>query len=423
MKAMKDNYPIKTLLFKNMEEARKVLFDTYQNRYEIVNKREILTGGFFGLGQKEKLEISFRVKDFPENFSKMPSYGSSLSSVGAENDQAAFMRNQNDLLQKLAANSVQPASISTQLNEFAKQLQELNRKIDEKPVASVNASSDEGHSSIEKIEDLLSENEFTHSYIKQIRNRLKATFSLEKLDDFSRVQRAVVDWIGEDIKVEHEVTIRKPRTVIIVGPTGVGKTTTLVKLAAQNVIAAKNNSKKLQLCFITTDSMRVGAMEQLSRYADMFNLSVQKAESVEDVKKIYEDVRYSVDMIFIDTSGYSPNDSSHIGALKATLDVPGMNPEVYLAVMASTKTSDLINIMQNYEPFGYKSVIITKCDESRHFGNVISALAEKNKSISYITNGQKVGRCIEKANPIEFLIRLENFEVDRIHIEDKFGEN
>ena len=79
--------------------------------------------------------------------------------------------------------------------------------------------------------------------------------------------------------------------------------------------------------------------------------------------------------------------------------------------------------MQNYEPFGYKSVIVTKCDESNQYGNVISVLSERHKSISYITNGQKASGCIEKANPVSFLIRLEDFEIDRIHIEDKFGVN
>ncbi len=159
------------------------------------------------------------------------------------------------------------------------------------------------------------------------------------------------------------------------------------------------------------------------RYGELFNLKVQKAESADDVRSIYEAVRDSVDMIFIDTSGYSPNDSAHIGAMKAMLDVPGMNPEVYLAVSASTKARDLVNIMQNYEPFGYKSVIITKCDESSQYGNVISVLSEKNKAVSYITNGQNAGGGIERASIVEALIRLENFTIDRIHIEDKFGVN
>ena len=70
---------------------------------------------------------------------------------------------------------------------------------------------------------------------------------IEKLEDFKLVQRQVVDWIGESINVSRDVTVRLPRTIILVGPTGVGKTTTLVKLAAQNVIAAKKNGKVIRI--------------------------------------------------------------------------------------------------------------------------------------------------------------------------------
>jgi len=99
-----------------------------------------------------------------------------------------------------------------------------------------------------------------------------------------------------------------------------------------------------------------------------------------------------------------------------------MNPDIYLAFMAGAKARDQQNIMQNYEPFGYKSVIVTKCDESEQFGNVISVLYDKHKSISYITHGQVASRDITKASVVDFLKRLEGFKVDRIHIEDKFGD-
>ena len=105
------------------------------------------------------------------------------------------------------------------------------------------------------------------------------------------------------------------------------------------------------------------------------------------------------------------------------LSVQGMNPDVYLTVTASTKARDLNTIMQNYEPFGYQSVIITKCDESEQYGNVISVLHERHKSISYITNGQKITQTIAKADVVEFLKRLEGFAIDRVHIEDKFNKD
>ena len=126
------------------------------------------------------------------------------------------------------------------------------------------------------------------------------------------------------------------------------------------------------------------------------------------------------DAIYIDTSGYSPNDSENIGKMKSLLDVPGLSPEMYLAFDAKTKSRDIANIIKNYEPFGYNAVIVTKCDESEQYGNVISALYEKHKSIAYITDGQNAARNIIPANVIYFLTRLEGFNIDRAHIEEKF---
>lgn len=413
------NEPAQTIYAKSMQEAKEKLFRKYQNDYEIINKKQVLKSRWCGLFNEEGVEVTYIVKH-RENLS--PSYASDVDS---------FMRNKDSFLRSMAIQSLDPSlnspaapvvppsqANSAQLSEIKKTLDELKNSISQAKAAPV--SGNETHPSIEMIQNLLADNDFSISYCRHITDKLKS-LSLEQLEDTDYVQRAVIDWIGESINIAPEKVHRNPHVVIIVGPTGVGKTTTLVKLAAQYVMAAKKQDRKVELCFITTDTMRVGAQEQLSKFGSLFNLQVLKAENAGDVQKIYEDVKDHVDAIFIDTSGYSPNDSAHIGAMKETLDVPGMNPDVYLAVMASTKSRDLVNIMRNYEPFGYNSVIITKCDESNQYGNVISVIWEKNKNISYLTTGQKAAGCIEKANVLYFLIRMMGFKVDRIHIEDKFG--
>lgn len=413
------NEPAQTIYAKSMQEAKEKLFRKYQNDYEIINKKQVLKSRWCGLFNEEGVEVTYIVKH-RENLS--PSYASDVDS---------FMRNKDSFLRSMAMQSLDPSlnspaapvvppsqANSAQLSEIKKTLDELKNSISQAKAAPV--SGNETHPSIEMIQNLLADNDFSISYCRHITDKLKS-LSLEQLEDTDYVQRAVIDWIGESINIAPEKVHRNPHVVIIVGPTGVGKTTTLVKLAAQYVMAAKKQERKVELCFITTDTMRVGAQEQLSKFGSLFNLQVLKAENAGDVQKIYEDVKDHVDAIFIDTSGYSPNDSAHIGAMKETLDVPGMNPDVYLAVMASTKSRDLVNIMRNYEPFGYNSVIITKCDESNQYGNVISVIWEKNKNISYLTTGQKAAGCIEKANVLYFLIRMMGFKVDRIHIEDKFG--
>jgi len=312
----------------------------------------------------------------------------------------------------------QNALMNSQISQMNSALEEMSKKI-----SNISVSSSEKHASIKKIDDLLEMNEFSFSFINMIEEKIRNNFSLEQLDNFELIERRVIDWIGEAITVAKDAVYRPPHVYIIVGPTGVGKTTTLVKLAVQFVknYAMKSNGDKPKICFITTDTMRVGAKEQLERWGKRMEVEVYKAEKTEDLKTLYDE-HQNVDAIFVDTSGFSPNDATHIAKMKVLVDVPGINPDIYLAITASTKSRDLQNIMQNYEPFGYKSVIVTKCDESSQFGNVISVLSDKHKAISYITNGQIASRDISQANVIDFLIRLEGFKVDRVHIEDKFGE-
>lgn len=390
--------PLQLITVKNLQEARVALYEKFGHSYNIVKTKRSLKGGLFGLGQKEYLDVYYQV----------------------QSEEDTFAKNREEILKKTPTSTLESVLIKSELDQLDSKMNELLQKIND----SSNTSS-ETHKSISRIEELLDRNEFSLKYINYIKDKIKKSFSLEELEDFDIVQRKVVDWIGESINIAQEQVFRKPYVGIIVGPTGVGKTTTLVKLAVQYILKNKEQGRKVDICFITIDSMRVGAFEQLARFGDLLNITVKKAEKAEDVKFIYEEVKSAVDAIFIDTSGYSPNDAEHLGAMKMTLSVQGMNPDVYLAVCASTKARDIENIMRNYEPFGYKSVIITKCDESEQYGNIISVLFDSHKSVSYITNGQQIaqGKCIKRAEVVDFLVRLEDFQVDRIHIEDKFGVN
>ena len=390
--------PLQLITVKNLQEARVALYEKFGHSYNIVKTKRSLKGGLFGLGQKEYLDVYYQV----------------------QSEEDTFAKNREEILKKTPTSTLESVLIKSELDQLDSKMNELLQKMND----SSNTSS-ETHKSISKIEELLDRNEFSLKYINYIKDKIKKSFSLEELEDFDIVQRKVVDWIGESINIAQEQVFRKPYVGIIVGPTGVGKTTTLVKLAVQYILKNKEQGRKVDICFITIDSMRVGAFEQLARFGDLLNITVKKAEKAEDVKFIYEEVKSAVDAIFIDTSGYSPNDAEHLGAMKMTLSVQGMNPDVYLAVCASTKARDIENIMRNYEPFGYKSVIITKCDESEQYGNIISVLFDSHKSVSYITNGQQIaqGKCIKRAEVVDFLVRLEDFQVDRIHIEDKFGVN
>ena len=409
--------PVLKMTGRTLDECKAKLFEKFNNEYTIRGKRTMLKGGFFGIGQKEVVEVSYTVDredDVQKNTVARATGIPSCDGTDALDAAAAFNKTKDELLR-----AAQMTAFNTALNARMTQMEENFSK----QLKSISFAASEKHPSIKKIESLLEENEFTFSYINEITEKLQSNFTLDSLDDFKAVERKVVDWIGKTISIAPEKIQRPPHVVVIVGPTGVGKTTTLVKLATKMVSEAKREERRIpSFAFITTDTMRVGAYEQLASYSTIFETELEKAETVEDLKKLYDEKRENLDAIFIDTSGYSPNDTENIGKMKAVLDVRGMKPDIHLAVAASTKATDLANIMQNYEQFGYNSVIVTKCDESKQYGNVISVLHEKNKKISYIADGQKVVRDIHRADVVQFLIRLSGFDVDRVHIEDEFGE-
>ncbi len=402
---------ILTIEGNTLEECKRKLYEKYGNDYNIIERKSMIKpSGFLWLKHKEIQQVSYTVNH------KRSYQNEVYSEKDRKSEEAELERNKQAILQ-----SQSNMMITKTLSTLTNQMQEMTRQISSMN-SNITTVSNDVHPTIKKIEELLEQNEFTLSYTRMIEDKIKAQFSLAELDDFNHVERYVVDWIGESIKIAPEGVFRPPHVVIIIGPTGVGKTTTLAKLAANTILDAKE--KKLprpQLCIFTIDSMRVGALEQLSRFGDAMEQKVLKAETADDVREIYEEYKEHVDYIFVDTGGYSPNDATHIAMMKNVLDV-NMNPDVYLSITASTKASDLQNILRNYEPLGYDSIIITKCDESKQLGNVISVLWEKQKSISYMTDGQRVPRNIRKANVVDILKSLSGFNIDRVYIENKFGE-
>ena len=397
-----------TITGDTLDECKQKLYAMYGKDYNIIKREsKFFHTGFLGLRQKEKQVVTYTVNNKKAYDNDRERY------YDREAEARRLEENRQALLAQKGAQELLATTLSNKIDLLTKQVQEMN--------TNVSVANTEVHETIRKIDELLEINEFTPSYIRMIEDKIRTTFPLDQLDDFKLVERYVVDWIGESIEVKPAAAYRPPHVVIIVGPTGVGKTTTIAKLASNTILDAKaKNLPKPELCILTIDTMRVGAQEQLKKFGDILGKSVLKAESSDDVREIYEQYKDHVDYIFIDTSGYSPNDSTHISEMKNMLDVK-MNPDIYLSVCASTKASDLQNIFRNYEPFAYESVIVTKCDETKQLGNIISVLWDRHKKISYITDGQRVPRNIRKADVVDILKNLTGFNIDRVHIEDKFG--
>jgi flagellar biosynthesis protein FlhF len=171
---------------------------------------------------------------------------------------------------------------------------------------------------------------------------------------------------------------------------------------------------------ITIDAFRIGAKAQLESYGNIMQIPVAYVDNRQDLRKEIALHAEETDLFLIDTIGKSPKDSAKLGEMKEILEGCGRGADIHLVLCASTKTSDIEDTLRQFEPFNYRSVVLTKMDETNHIGNVISALAEKGKSVSYITDGQKVPNDIKKATVVNFLINLDEFMINRDKIEERF---
>ncbi|MBI2354712.1 MAG: flagellar biosynthesis protein FlhF [Deltaproteobacteria bacterium] len=198
--------------------------------------------------------------------------------------------------------------------------------------------------------------------------------------------------LGRLIRFAGTLKLRKnsPRIIALVGPTGVGKTTTTAKLAA---MYALNRGNKVAL--ITMDIFRVGAVEQLKTYSRIMGIPLEVASTPKELEKAVEK-HSACDLIFIDTAGRSHKDKEKLDEMKNFLDnrIP---IEVYLCLSATTKDRELEEILSRFSIFQVSKVVFTKIDESESFGNMVNLLMRDNLQIAYFTTGQRVPEDIEVA--------------------------
>jgi flagellar biosynthesis protein FlhF len=192
---------------------------------------------------------------------------------------------------------------------------------------------------------------------------------------------------------------KKPRVIMFVGPTGAGKTTTLAKLAAQQVLA-----KSKSVSVITADTYRIAAIEQIRTFTEIMNVDLHIVFSPKEADEALVACA-SQDIVFIDTAGRSQKSSEHMGELSVFIKHL-MPHEVHLVLSAGTKVSDLLITIEKYRQLGVNRLLFTKLDETMKLGNVFGAGIQSKIPFSFFTFGQRVPDDIERAQPHRLVQRL-----------------
>jgi len=386
-----------TIQARTNREAIEKMKVTYGEDARILTHRSIRVGGFLGMFAREGIEVTGYLSEDGAKKRKADVEGEKkriLDSVRKEQTLQVLLTEIQGLRETLESRA---ATILPELPEMS------------------------DHPSLAKIEDLLWSNDFSEEFVAGIRDRAKKEFSLEKLEDYPLLMSSVLEWIGERIEVDQPLRFngKGTRVVIVVGPTGVGKTTTIAKLAAIYGLGdGREPGRKVRI--ITIDNYRIAAKQQIETYAEIMRIPVSLVESAAELQKVLA-FNQDADLVLVDTIGRSPRDLAKLAEMKEILAICGNQASVYLALAATTKASDTEEILRQFEPFGYRAVILTKLDETMRIGNIISCLARHRKPVAYLCDGQGVPQDLEEASVVRLLMNMEGFRVDREGMERRFG--
>ncbi len=267
-------------------------------------------------------------------------------------------------------------------------------------VAKLAASVKDGISA-EELEDLpltyLLAQGVSHQHAKELVD--KAGLSGPDKFNTEQIIEKVSDYLSGEIKVTGQIRVPTkaktktkaktgPKKVAFVGPTGVGKTTTIAKLAARFALG-----KHKDIALITADFFRIGAVRQLKTYAAITGVPLDVIHTAEELEEAIENHK-DKELILIDTAGHSQNNESAMEELeKLFSETPFGKAEVdefHLVVSATSKYEDLKRIASVFDNLPLTAYLFTKLDESSTYGPLISLLLDNKKPVSYLTNGQRV---------------------------------
>jgi flagellar biosynthesis protein FlhF len=248
----------------------------------------------------------------------------------------------------------------------------------------------------------LIDNEVDEKYINQIMDEIeKANWNGNSIDHIlSNIYQKMILKFGQPHGID--LTGVKPKVVFFVGPTGVGKTTTLAKIASRLKV---DQGKKI--AFLTADTYRIAAAEQLRIYANILDTSLSIIYSAEELNHGMEQLE-EVDVVLVDTAGFSHKSQTlkeDVKNLIQSLDAR-YSRETYLVLSATTKYNDLKEIADIYKEISDYKIIFTKLDETTTYGNILNIKLYSNAEVSYITNGQNVPDDIEIFNSQKIVKRL-----------------
>ncbi|MCM1309143.1 MAG: flagellar biosynthesis protein FlhF [Butyrivibrio sp.] len=374
----------------------------------VLNVRNMKQRGIAKLFKKDFVEITAALeeRDFEQNVnSKKPTFSQARDEAVQKQAQAPRIDLRAD--DKAAAPTVsgrQAETIEHKLdslhdmlrNQMVKE-EEAPREAKEEPSATGPGRENTANfKSLKLIYNKLIENEVDEKYANAIINDIESSLKKESnLDSIlASVYQKIILKLGEPIDIEKN---GRHKAVFFVGPTGVGKTTTIAKLASN--VKIEQNCK---VAMITADTYRIAAVEQLNTYANILDVPVSVIYSPAEITEALEDLS-DYEMVFIDTAGRSHKNEEQRGELIEMIENVRNSFEdieviIFLVLSVTTKYRDIISICDAYKELKGYRLLFTKLDETNSLGNILNIKLYTQEPLSYMTYGQNVPDDIERAD-------------------------
>lgn len=391
---------VKRYVVDSMPDALKKIRSDLGKDAVILNTKEIRVGGFLGFFSKRRIEVIAAIESANQADNQAAKEtAANISAVNLVKSEAAAALNMVQasvgILEKepvqavIASGQTKPIKSNNDLLlEEMKQMKDIVYKlsINNKDIPKVSPF-------FEKLEMRLYEHEIDPRLVKVILQNAMAEIQVpvEEITE-NQARELIKNQLSLILKSDGTKGILPDtRIVHLVGPTGVGKTTTIAKLAAEQVL--KNNRK---VGLITSDTYRIAAVEQLKTYATILNVPLEVVFSPQDLAKALKQLA-DRDIIFMDTAGRNYRNEMYVSELNSLLKSKG-NSETYLVLSLTTKYKDMKVITKNFSKFKVDKVLFTKMDETGTFGSIINLTHDFSLKLGYITNGQNVPDDIVELN-------------------------
>ena len=416
---------IKKFIGKTKDEAIAKAKEEFGEGAVVMNIKEVKPKGFFSFFKSVTYEVTAAIEE-KDKFTSQVTTQSTLKgaeSINLAADEQIVFPTQPYVSSGVQASMTQPVytqsevrnsvpssvadsssqAITSNRDEIERKLENLSNILEKKLSVEENKGNDIPETTIQNMESFkfmkmlystLLDNEVNEKYVNQILDEAEKMANTNSSVDviLSNVYQKMILKFGEPCSISTES--KKPKVIFFIGPTGVGKTTTIAKIASKYKV-----EEEKKIAFVTADTYRIAATEQLHIYANILDAPMSIVYSAEELNQTVE--KYvDYDLIFVDTAGFSHRNEEQKMDTKKLID--GLDEqhsrEVFLVLSAATKYKDLLQIVDSYKEISKYKLIFTKLDETTSYGNILNVRLYSGADLSYMTTGQNVPDDIEEFN-------------------------